>query len=88
MSGKSDEATNGEVGGGANGEQWPGIKSRFELVIVAARRSRQLLRGSRPRIGADPLKRRNTSVALEEVKRGLGPFSNLDEDQKPGSSGP
>ena len=55
---------------------WPGIDSRFRLVLVAAQRSKQLQRGSRPRIGADPNRRRNTSIALEEVKLGLVPFVN------------
>ena len=55
-------------------DQWPGIESKFQLVILAGRRSKQLLRGSEPRIQADPLRRRNTSIALEELKRGLITF--------------
>jgi len=51
--------------------QWPGIVSRFQLVILAAHRSKQLLQGAQPRIVVDRLKRRNTTVALEELKRGL-----------------
>jgi DNA-directed RNA polymerase omega subunit len=51
--------------------EWPGIVSRFQLVILAVRRSKQLLLGAQPRIAADRLKRRNTSIALEELKRGL-----------------
>lgn len=51
--------------------QWPGVVSRFQLVILAARRNKQLLRGARPRIAADRLKGRNTSIALEELKKGL-----------------
>jgi DNA-directed RNA polymerase omega subunit len=54
--------------------EWPGIVSRFQLVILAARRSKQLVRGAQPRIVADRLRRRNTSIALEELKRGLIPF--------------
>lgn len=53
---------------------WPGIESKFQLVILAGRRSKQLLNGSEPRIQADPLRRRNTSIALEELKRGLITF--------------
>lgn len=63
------------VDDGAADEQWPGIDSHFRLIAVAALRSKQLLRGARPRIDADPLRRRNTSIALEEVKRGLVPFT-------------
>lgn len=55
-------------------EGWAGIVSRFQLVILAGRRSKQLFNGARPRIPADPLKRRNTSIALEELRRGLVPF--------------
>ena len=51
--------------------EWPGIVSRFQLVILAADRSKQLLLGAQPRIVADRLKRRNTSIALEELRRGL-----------------
>ena len=36
-----------------NGDQWPGIDSRYRLIVVAALRSKQLLRGARPRIAAD-----------------------------------
>src|SRR5438045_9774319 len=52
-------------------EGWPGIFSRFQLIILAGRRSKQLFDGAQPRILADPLKRRNTSIALEEIRRGL-----------------
>lgn len=52
----------------------PSVMSRFQLVILAGLRSKQLLQGAHPRILADPLKRRNTSIALEELKRGLVPF--------------
>jgi DNA-directed RNA polymerase omega subunit len=50
--------------------EWPGIVSRFQLVILAAHRHKQLLLGAQPRIATDRLKR-NTSIALEELKRGL-----------------
>ena len=46
-------------------------ESIYRLIIVAGLRSKQLLRGSTPRIEHDVLKRKNTSIALEEVKRGL-----------------
>lgn len=56
--------------------EWPGIVSRFQLVILATHRSKQLLQGAQPRI-VDLLKRRNTSIALEELRRGLIPFKPL-----------
>jgi len=65
---------------------WPGIDSRFRLVIVAAQRSKHIQRGARPRIDADPNRRRNTSIALEEVKLGLVPFVNNTKDT-PGEVG-
>lgn len=57
-----------------NGE-WPGIDSRFRLIVLAGLRSKQLLRGATPRILADPLKRKNTTIALEEFRRGLVGFA-------------
>lgn len=62
------------------GERWPGVDSRFRLVMVAAQRSKQLQRGARPRIEADPMRRRHTSIALEEVKLGLVPFVGNTKD--------
>jgi DNA-directed RNA polymerase omega subunit len=64
------------------GDEWPGIDSKFRLIVVAALRSKQLLRGAAPRIDADPLRRRNTSIALEEVKQGLVSFTDGNEVQK------
>ena len=81
MDGTNKREENG-VGGAAGGEQWPGIDSRYRLIVVAALRSKQLQRGALPRVAADPLKRRNTSIALEEVKRGLIHFRNIDQDEE------
>jgi DNA-directed RNA polymerase omega subunit len=64
-------------------ERWPGVDSRFRLVMVAAQRSKQLQRGARPRIEADPKRRRNTTIALEEVKLGLVSFVNNTKDDAP-----
>jgi len=63
-----------------NGEKLSQVDSSFRLIIVAALRTKQLLHGSRPRIHADPLKRRNTSIALEEVRQGLVPFTVFKRD--------
>jgi DNA-directed RNA polymerase subunit K/omega len=60
---------------------WPGIVSRFQLVRLAGHRSKQLYNGAQPRIPADPLKRRNTSIALEELRRGLVPFDGLNKSE-------
>ena len=75
---EKNKLANDGSGSDGGGVLWQGIESRFRLIVVAALRSKQLQRGSPPRIAADPLKRRNTSIALEEVKRGLVAFTNND----------
>jgi DNA-directed RNA polymerase omega subunit len=62
-------------------ELWPGIDAQFRLIILAAQRSKQLVRGATARIEPDPLRRRSTSIALEEVKRGLVPFTITKPEQ-------
>ena len=52
--------------------------SMFELVIVAAQRCKQLTNGASPRIIANLAKRKNTSIAVEEARQGLVPFSTAD----------
>ena len=63
-----------DIGKDNGNGSWPGIFSRFQLIILAGLRSKQLFNGALPRITADPLKRRNTSIALEELRRGLVRF--------------
>ena len=64
----------------APGAVAPGIDSRFQMVIVAGKRTKQLLQGAEARVEADKHRRKGTSVALEEVKRGLVRFvSQADE---------
>lgn len=82
----TNKATRNDFSDVANEGVWPGIDSRFRLIIVAGLRTKQLLHGSHPRIEVDPLRRRNTSIALEEVKRGLVPFTVL-KDIKPNGAG-
>jgi DNA-directed RNA polymerase omega subunit len=67
--------------------EWPGIDSRYRLIVVAALRAKQLLHGSLPRIDADPLRRRNTSIALDETKRGLVPFTLIGKDKPESGDG-
>ena len=52
----------------------PEIDSKYRLIIVAAKRSKQLQRGARPRIDIDPAKHKPTRIALEEVIQGTVPF--------------
>ncbi len=62
----------GEVAGET---QAPEIDSKYRLIILAAKRSKQLQRGARPRIDIDALKHKNTRIALEEVMRGRVNFT-------------
>jgi DNA-directed RNA polymerase subunit omega len=78
---------NDGLGNVAGGEQWPGIDSRFRLIVVAALRSKQLQRGARPRVEADLRRRRNTSIAIEEVKQGLVPFTDAGVESKDSDGG-
>ena len=58
----------------------PEMDSKYRLIIVAAKRSKQLQRGARPRIEIDPQKHKPTRVALEEVVRGKVNFTINDGD--------
>ena len=52
------------------------IDSKFRLVLLAAKRAKQLLRGSRKRI---PMEAENPlTIALEEIKLGLVDFEITD----------
>ena len=62
--------------------QAPEIDSKYRLIILAAKRSKQLQRGARPRIEIDPVKHKPTRIALEEVIRGRVNFSVKDGDGK------
>lgn len=51
-------------------EEWTTqIDSKYRLVLLAAKRSKQLQRGAKPRIIS--VAKKVTRVALEEVQRGL-----------------
>ena len=80
---ETDYPSVGGLGDDDGEGNWPGIDSRFRLVLVAAQRSKQIQRGAHPRIGADPKRRRPTSIALEEVKQGLVPFINNTKESAP-----
>ena len=61
----------------------PEIDSKYRLIIVAAKRSKQLQRGAKPRIDIDSQKHKPTRVALEEVIRGRVPFRIKEDDHEP-----
>jgi DNA-directed RNA polymerase subunit omega len=58
----------------------PEIDSKYRLIILAAKRSKQLQRGARPRIEIDPTKHKPTRIALEEVIQGTIQFHIKTED--------
>lgn len=58
----------------------PEMDSKYRLIIVAAKRSKQLQRGARPRIEIDPQKHKPTRIALEEVQQGKIGFEITEEE--------
>ena len=81
--GQTMNETSWNTFGGADSEgQRSGVESVFRLITVAALRNKQLTRGALPRIEVDPLRRRNTSIAIEEVKRGLVQFTTTEVKEK------
>ncbi len=59
------------------------IDSKYRLIILAAKRSKQLQRGARPRIDIDAQKHKPTRIALEEVMRGKVQFEIKETDKHP-----
>ncbi len=53
-----------------------GIDSKFRLILMAARRARQLQGGARPLMQSNSKK--PTRIALHEVEAGLIPFEILE----------
>ena len=64
---------------GTDGQE---VDSKYRLIILAAKRSKQLQRGAQPRIEIDPQKHKPTRIALEEVIRGRVHFTIKEEDNK------
>ena len=56
------------------------IDSKYRLVLLAAKRSKQLQRGAKPRIYTAAKK--TTRVAVEEVKRGLVKYQAISKPLK------
>ena len=59
------------------------IDSKYRLIILAAKRSKQLQRGARPRIETDPTKHKFTRIALEEVVQGKIQFHTTTDGKEP-----
>jgi DNA-directed RNA polymerase subunit omega len=70
------ELVESEVNGTAGTE----VDSKYRLIILAAKRSKQLQRGAQPRIEIDPQKHKPTRIALEEVQRGKVHFSITEKE--------
>ena len=66
--------------------QTPEVDSKYRLIILAAKRSKQLQRGAQPRIEIDPQKHKPTRIALEEVIRGKVHFSIKEDASKPSTN--
>lgn len=60
----------------------PEVDSKYRLIILAAKRSKQLQRGARPRIEIDTQKHKNTRIALEEVMRGRVNFTITKDEEE------
>jgi DNA-directed RNA polymerase subunit omega len=71
-----------EIDTSVDGANAPEVDSKYRLIILAAKRSKQLQRGAQPRIEIDPQKHKPTRIALEEVIRGRVHFSIKDSDIK------
>jgi DNA-directed RNA polymerase subunit omega len=54
------------------GQQPNKIDSKYRKIIIAAKRSKQLQKGARPRVTMPNAK--STRIALEEIDRGLISF--------------
>ena len=63
----------------------PEVDSKYRLIILAAKRSKQLQRGANPRIDIDPQKHKPTRIALEEVIRGRVHFDIKQKDPQAAS---
>jgi DNA-directed RNA polymerase omega subunit len=73
-------------GSGANTSDSPGVDSVFLLVILAGLRNRQLINGSSPRLKDVAPKRKNISIALEEIQLGLVRFTGHREREQENSA--
>ena len=56
------------------------VKNRFELVLLASKRARQLMRGKEPKVPWDNDK--STVVALREIAAGYTDFDAKEEVQE------
>ena len=62
------------------------VENRFQLVLIATKRARQLAGGAEPMVDRDNDK--NTVIALREIAEGLVTAKILDEDDTPTVTNP
>jgi DNA-directed RNA polymerase subunit omega len=74
-----------ETDNAAETENAPEVDSKYRLIILAAKRSKQLQRGAQPRIEIDPQKHKPTRIALEEVIRGRVHYTIKEDPNKSGA---
>jgi DNA-directed RNA polymerase omega subunit len=58
----------------------PNIDSKYRKILIAAKRSKQLQKGARPRVTLTNAKA--TRIALEELERGLVNFELTDKAER------
>ena len=58
----------------------PDIDSKYRKILIAAKRSKQLQKGARPRITLTNAK--PTRIALEELERGLVDFELTEKAER------
>jgi DNA-directed RNA polymerase subunit omega len=73
--------TNQDLENALDEMETPQVDSKYRLIILAAKRSKQLQRGARPRIEIDPIKHKPTRIALEEVMRGKVNFTIQEREE-------
>ncbi len=57
-----------------------GIDSKYRKILIAAKRSKQIQKGARPRVQMPNAK--PTRIALEEVNRGLVQFEIIPREEE------
>ncbi|MGA9995706.1 MAG: DNA-directed RNA polymerase subunit omega [Pyrinomonadaceae bacterium] len=65
----------------AEEREQPELDSKYRMIIIAAKRSKQIQRGARPRVDIDPQKHKPTRIALEEVMQGKVGFTIENKDE-------
>jgi len=66
--------------GNNNEMNLPDIDSKYRKILIAAKRSKQLQKGARPRVTLTNAK--PTRIALEELERGLVDFELTEKAER------